>query len=222
MGVRAFGSALAVAAGLAVTPDGALGASSRWEVEARLGGAWNAPLPASVRQEGHRTLRWTAHWSTRALDLPLYYGGRIVRWRGDSGWAIDLVHHKLHLDHPPPEIRRFSISHGYNLVTLQRLARRGPWRYGVALGAVVAHPESEIRGVPFVENRGLFRAGYYVTGPTAGAAIARSHALGRRTFTAIEARVTQSFARVPIAGGSARVPNLALHATAGLGWSLGG
>lgn len=216
----ATGLLLATAAALMLAHSTALLALPRWELEARLGGAWNIPLPIVLKQEGHDDLRLTARWSTRALRPPLYYAWRIARWRGGHGWALDMTHHKLHLDDPPPEVGSLSISHGYNLVTLQRLEQRAGWRYGAGLGAVVAHPESEIRGRRFDEHRGLFGAGYYLTGPTAGLLVGRSQGLGGPLYATAEAKLTLSFARVPIAGGSARVPNLALHASAGLGWSV--
>jgi len=142
-------------------------AAASWELEGRLGGAWNAGLPIVIQQQGYENLRFTAELRTRGLDPPLYYGGRITAWQSGRGWAIDLVHHKLHLEEPPPEVRSFAISHGYNLLTLQRLFARHRWRYGAGLGAVVAHPESEVRGLVFEETQGLFRDGYYVAGVTA-------------------------------------------------------
>lgn len=200
----------------------ALHAASRWEFEARLGGAWNVPLPIVLRQGGYEDLRLTARWRTEALKQPVYYAWRVTQWDGDTGWALDLTHHKLYLENPPPEVRNFSISHGYNLVTIQRLEECGGWRYGGAVGTVVAHPESEIRSQRFEEDHGLLRGGYYVSGPTAGVLVGRSRALQGRLHWTAEARVTLSFARVPVAGGSASVPNLALHATAGLGWRVPG
>ncbi len=221
---RARGSArpaarlLLIASALALLPAARVGAAARWELEARLGGAWNVPVPIVIRQEGHDDLRLTARWTTAALRQPVYSAWRISRWCGGSGWGLDLVHHKIYLQNPPGEVREFSISHGYNLLTLQRLEERGGWRYGAALGAVVAHPESEIRGRRFGENRGLLHAGYYVSGPTLGVLAGRSQPLAGRLAATLEARLTLSFASVPVAGGSARVPNLAAHASAGLGW----
>ena len=193
--------------------------ASSWELEGRLGGAWNADLRMVLGQQGYEDLRFTADWRTRALDPPLYYGARVTAWQEGRGWAIDLVHHKLHLEGPPPEVQRFAISHGYNLLTLQRLFARERWRYGAGLGAVIAHPESEVRNLTFVENRGLFNDGYYVAGFTAAALAGPTLAIGKRLLIAAEARLTWSSARVPIAEGTARVPNLAVHGTVGLSWA---
>ncbi len=117
-------------------------------------------------------------------------------------------------------MRNFALSHGYNLVTLQRLVERGGWLYGGGVGAVVTHPESEVRGRHFDERGGLFRAGYYLTGPTAAVLFGRSHTLRGRLLATAELKLTLSNASVPSAGGNARVPNLAVHGTVSLGWSV--
>ena len=193
----------------------------RLELEARLGGAYNVPLPIVIRQAGHEDLRFTPDWRSRSFEPPLYYAWRITHWQGEGGgWALELVHHKLHLADPPPEIQSFAISHGYNLVTLQRIQTRGAWRYGLGLGVVAAHPESEVRNLRRAENQGWLRAGYHVGGLSAVLLADRTRAFGRRLVGIADARVTWSSIRVPIAAGNASVPNLALHASVGLAWAM--
>ena len=211
---------LGLAAWLAVAFPAVVRAEPGWRFEARLGGAWNVPLPLVIRQDGEQDLRATARWSTNAFEPPLYYGWRVARWGDEAGWALDLTHHKLYLQEPPAEIQHLAISHGYNLLTLQRLSEHGGWLHGFGLGAVVAHPESEVRGQRFDEHGGLFGAGYYVSGPTAAALLGHSRTLSGRLRLSAELKLTLSHASVPIAGGEARVPNLAVHGTVGLGWSV--
>lgn len=184
----------------------------------RLGGAWNAPLPLVVRQEGEPELRVDARWSTRAFEFPLYYGARAAWERGASAWALDLIHHKLHLANPPSEIESFSVSHGYNLLTVERRDARRSRVRGVAAGVVLAHPESRVRGRRLAERGGLWRSGYHVAGPCVAVLGGLRRPVRGGWFWTLEARATLAYARVPVAGGSARVPNLALHGTAGLGW----
>ncbi len=197
----------------------AAAADDTWGIEAQLGGAWNLPLPVRIRQEGQEELSFTGRWSTRALEPPLYYVLRASSWSGDCGWALDLTHHKVYLGNPPPEVGDFSVSHGYNLVTLHRLVRRGGWHYGAGAGLVVAHPEGEVRGRGLDEHRGLFHGGYYLSGPTVSGLVGRAGSGAAGPLMAAELRVTLSYARVPVSGGHARVPNIALHATLGAGWN---
>ena len=196
-------------------------AEPEWSIEARVGGAWNAPMPIVLRQQGQENLRIDPTWSSRSFEPPIYYGWRITRWGERSGWALDLAHHKLHLENPPPEVRHFAISHGYNLLTVQRLEGREGWQFGLGLGAVIAHPESEVRGQAHDEHRGAMGEGYYLSGPTAAALLAYTRDLKGGLLASFELRLTMSHAAVPIAGGEAEVPNLAVHGTIGFGWTLG-
>lgn len=214
----ALAAAALVAAGAPAAP---LGASPRWELQAHAGSAFNAPLPAVVRQSGEADLRWTARWNTNGFDAPLYYVARVTRWSGDRGWALDLTHHKLHLANRPREVQAFAISHGFNLLTVQRLHARGPWHAGVMAGAVVAHPETQVRGRRYPENHGLFRAGYVVAGPVGGVLAGRTQRLGFGWLGVVELRGTMATAHVPVAGGTASVRSAALHATLGVGWMAG-
>jgi len=172
-----------------------------------------------IRQDGHDELRLKSNWSTYALETPLYYGWRVTRWGEHAGWAFDLTHHKLFLQDPPPEVRSFAISHGYNLLTVQRLWERDRWFHGLGLGAVVAHPESEVRGRPFDEHGGLWGTGYHLSGPSVAAMLGHTRRIKGRVLGSAEVRLTLSHARVPISGGDALVPNLAVHGTVGVGWS---
>ena len=185
-------------------------AGGRWAAEVHLGGAWNLPLALVIRQEGHEDLAFRAGWRTRAFEPPLYYVGRLVTRRGDRGWALDLTHHKLHLSDPPAAVQSFAVSHGYNLLTLHRLVGREGRRWGLGAGLVIAHPESEVRGRRLDEHGGPFRSGYHLAGPTIGALVSWLPARRDGLYPAAEARITASYARVPVAGGHARVPNVRL------------
>ena len=224
LAVIAFGFVLLHAPAASAQPEGSIAprmADTRRGPVPRTGGAWNAPMPIVLRQQGHEALRIDPTWSSRSFEPPIYYGWRITRWGEHSGWALDLTHHKLHLENPPPEVRHFAISHGYNLLTVQRLEGRDGWQFGLGLGAVIAHPESEVRGQPQDEHGGPMGEGYYLSGPTAAALLAYSRDLQGGLLVSFELRLTMSHATVPIAGGDAEVPNLAVHGTIGLGWTLG-
>ena len=213
-------AALLVPALLAAEPWEAR-AADRWAVEAHLGGAWNLPLPLVIRQDGHDDLHLTARWKTRALQMPLYYVARFVTRGDERGWMVDLTHHKLHLANPPAEVGNFAISHGYNLLSVYRLMEHDSRRLGFGAGAVIAHPESEVRGARLDEHRGAFGAGYYLAGPTVGALASWLPERRNGLYATLEARLTLSYAGVPVANGQARVPNIALHVTLGAGWEGG-
>jgi hypothetical protein len=209
-----------LALAIAATPAGA---ALRPGLEAHLGTAWNTPAPLTVRQDGQPDLSFTARYETRAFEIPLYYVYRLLLLdAGGRGWSLDLVHHKLYLQDPPREIGEFAVSHGYNLLVLSRLRATRAWHWGAGAGAVITHPENTVRGRKLSENRGLFRDGYYVSGATLGVFAGRRLLLPGGLHVTGEARASLSWARVPIEGGNADVPNCALHAGMGLGWIRGG
>jgi hypothetical protein len=171
-----------------------------------------------VRQVGHPDLERRARWESRAFEPPLYYVVRILRGDAGGGWAVDLTHHKLTLADPPPEVARFEVSHGYNLLLLSRHADRERLRFGLGAGLVVAHPENEVRGAKLDESGGLWGSGYHLTGPALGALASWKPVRWERAWAVVETRVVAANASVPVAGGHARVPNVSLHLTLGAGW----
>ncbi len=193
-------------------------ACASWSVETQLGGAWNAPTRLAVRQAGFADLSHPARWRTNAFEPPLYYLLRVATERDRLGWALDLTHHKLHLANPSNEVSAFSVTHGYNLLTLHRMMRQGALRYALGAGCVFAHPEGEVRGRP-IPRAGVLGSGYVLSGPSASLLAAWRPAVRAGPYPVVELRLTAAFARVPIADGHADVPNLALHATAGVGWT---
>jgi len=181
-----------------------------WRVELRGGGSHAFDAPLTVEQDAEPESSFDASWEARPFEPPLYYGWRVSRFRGGLAWALGLVHHKRYLAEATAEIESFSISHGYNLLTLERgwpLRRFTVW---TAAGVVVAHPESTIRGRTFEESGGAF-GGYFVTGPTLGLGVERRFALSRRFDLAVEGRFAASWATVPVAGGEASAPDRSIH-----------
>ncbi len=202
----------------AFAPGPAAG-QERWSAELFAGTAWSLPTPLRIRQRGEPELRLRARWSTRPWTGAPYYAYRFGRWSGRDAVEAGLVHHKLYLDDPPPEVQRFEVSHGYNLAAAGRAHRLagGPTvRFGV--GVVVAHPEGRVRGRPVGPVRSLLGGGYHVAGFTSHLSVGHRLPLTGGFFAAPEAMLTASTARVPLRGGSAVVPNVALHALGGLGY----
>lgn len=188
-----------------------------WHVEADLGVARSFGSTLKLEQDGFDTLSIDARWSGRSLESPLYYAWRVARETAARAWALRFVHLKVHLENTTPEVERFSVSHGYNLLTLEHgFELRGLWLW-VGAGLVVAHPESTVRQQTRPENTGgPFGGGYFLTGPTAAVAASSRLALGSRVGLIAEGRLTLSRARIPIADGEAWVPNTAVHVLVGL------
>jgi hypothetical protein len=197
-------------------------ASAGWSLQLGFGGAWNAPMPLVIRQSGREDLRVTARYDARPLEAPPYYVVRIGRWAGDAEWSLELVHHKLYLSNPPPDVDRFSVSHGYNLILLGRtlLLGRG-FRSRIGGGMVIAHPESRVRGEDLPEDGGPLGGGYHLSGVAASADLEWPLRHRSGAFLSPEARLTAAWARVPVARGDADVPSVAVHGTLVVGFESG-
>lgn len=195
-------------------------AQVRWSFELFAGSAHSFPTHLTVRQTGEPELSLTARYATRPWSQAPYYAYRIGRWGRRGAWEIGLIHHKLYLTNAPAEIERFEVSHGYNLLCVGRAL---PWRgfiLRVGAGAVIAFPETTIRGRLNEGTGGLLGSGYHLAGPTAALGVGRRLTVSRRLFLSLEADLTASRAKIPVQGGEAVTPNLAAHGLAGLGLRL--
>lgn len=183
---------------------------ARWTLEAFGGSAANVNTTLTVRQEGQPELEVPARWATRAFTSPFYWNVRAGRSGPRGGWELELLHHKIYLDNPTPEVSRFEITHGFNMVTLQRTWIRSGWVFRAGAGALVAHTESTVRG--------LRDAGSYeLAGPALQVGVGRRFPFTRHFFGALEGKVTYAHAKVSVEGGKASASNVAFHGLFGLG-----
>jgi hypothetical protein len=179
------------------------------------GTAWNLPMPLRVEQPGEPALHFKARYRTRPWKGAPYYAYRL----GYEQWEAELVHHKLYLQNPPPEIQHFEVSHGYNLAMVNYARPSCGFVIRLGIGLLIAHPEGRIRGKAVGPVRSLLGGGYHISGISAQLSLAREFDLTPHLFTNPEIKFTAAWARVPLAGGGRiEIPNLALHALTGLGF----
>jgi hypothetical protein len=97
----------------------------------------------------------------------------------------------------------------------------GGWQVRFGIGLVVAHPEGRIAGRDVkAKQRTLLGGGYHIAGGAFQVALGRRYALtsGSPVLTAApEVKLTASFATMRLAQGALSVPNIAVHALAGIG-----
>jgi hypothetical protein len=181
------------------------------------GTAWSLPLPLRITQPGEAPIRFKARYSTRPWHGAPYYAYRL----GYQHWSAELVHHKLYLENPPARIEHFEVSHGYNLAMVGRALAIGdsPASFRIGLGLVVGHPEGRIRGKVIHPVRSLLGGGYHISGVCLQVAVGPRLGIAQHWFFRPEAKLTAAWARMPLAGGgTATVPNIALHTLLGLGY----
>ncbi|HEX7184716.1 MAG TPA: hypothetical protein VF756_23020 [Thermoanaerobaculia bacterium] len=203
---------------LALLPGRPAAAEEGWTFQAAVGAVTNLETSLEIRQDGFPDIELDAEYETRPFEGPLYYSLRTGRWRGRGGWEVELIHQKLFLQDAPPEVQRFAISHGYNLVTLNRAWDLRGLILRIGAGPVIAHPESEVRGRVLDPQDTNLSGGYHLAGPVLQAGAERRFDLGDKWFLGLEGKASASRAEVPVAGGEAEVPNVAFHALIGLGF----
>ncbi len=195
-------------------------AQSHWTFELHGGEVYNVPMPLTIKQHGYPDIKLTARYFTEPLTLPVYWDVRFSRWQNNKSWEFEAIHHKLYLDNTTPEVQKFNISHGFNMVMLNRGFAKKTFRYRAGAGIVLTHPESKIRGKEFGNTGDDWDMGYYLSGPVLNLSISRPIRLSGRFFLNAEAKTTFAYAHIKITEGHADVYNLALHLILGIGVDL--
>ena len=182
-------------------------------VEAFFGTSFNVPMSLTVVQSGYPDISFTAHYDTRPTEPRIYYAIRVSFWNDKTGWLIEELHHKIYLTNPTPEVSEFEVSHGYNIITVDRGWRRGSNNILLFGGGVVlGYPHSTIRGQQWPEDSGYQLGGAAVQGGAGHRFEVLPH-----VFLSVEGKLTAAWARMPVVNGHANVPNLAAHVLVGVG-----
>jgi hypothetical protein len=184
-----------------------------WSLEGSLGTAHNFGTRLRIEQEGQEPLRISGRYSTQALDSPQYYGIRVSRWIGERAWELSLIHDKLYLRSPPSPVESLSISHGFNLLTLNRAVQTPVLTYRLGAGVAVTHLEGHVRGV-------VYDGPYDLAGLTLLAGVSKRFYWNREWFLVGDAAVNLAYANAQ-AGGDPKLtvtlPQAAVHALLGVG-----
>jgi len=195
-------------------------AEASWTAEVFGGTAYNFNTPLTIHQTGEENISFNAKYDTKPLNGSPYYAFRFGRWKESRAWELEFIHHKLYLRNSPPEIQLFEISHGYNFIYGNRAWKHKGFIFRVGAGLVMTHPETIVRGKELPWNRGLLRDGNYLSGVSAQVAAGKRFYLWKSLFFTLEAKLTASYANIPIECGDANVPNVALHGLFGFGYDF--
>jgi hypothetical protein len=193
---------------------------SLWSFECHGGEGYNVPMPLTISQQGYPGIKLTAHYYTEPFTPPFYMDLRLSCWQNNRSWEIEFIHHKLYLDNTTSEVQKFNISHGFNMLFLNRGFDQKTFRYRAGLGIVITHPESNIRGKEFGDSENTWDLGYYLSGPVINLAIGKPIRLGERIYINAEAKTTFAYTFVQVADGHADVYSLAFHLVLGIGVNL--
>ncbi len=198
---------------------------SEWSVEANFGFPVNINHPITIKQQGHQDLNFTAKFYSEPFKQPFFYVYRFSKWKNDKAWELEMMHQKLYLSNPPEEIQYFNITHGFNLITLNRsfkikLLKKHDFIVKFGTGIVLAHAENMVRGKEFDQKQSFLNLGYYVTGPVLNLALAKRFKISNRTYFNLETKFNSSYADVPIVDGYATLWHSAFSFIGGIGYSF--
>ena len=192
-------------------------AQSRWSFELHGGQVFNVPMPLTIRQEGFQDIKLWARFDAEPFVLPVYWDWRFSRWEAGKAWEFEVIHHKLYLSNTTPEIQKYNISHGFNMLMFNRVFQKKFVRVRVGAGVILAHPESKIRGKEFGDTGNDMDMGYFISGPVVTFAVSKPFYLGSRFYINAEVKTTFAYSSIKIANGNSDVYNLAFHLNLGPG-----
>jgi hypothetical protein len=190
-----------------------------WTVQLFTGSSYSFPSSLTIKQDGEEDIHLTAAYETKAWTTQApYYDLRIARWKDDRAWEFESLHQKLYLKNKPDEVQSFSISHGYNINMLNYAVARHGFIYRAGFGFVMTHPETEVRGKR-LEDEGGFN-GFYISGAGGQLAVEKRYYATEKLSLSLEFKLTAAYAVIPIADGTASVPNYAAHGLIGIGYDF--
>jgi hypothetical protein len=207
---------------IAIFFNTSLAAQKKWSFELMGGVVYNVPLPLVIEQEGYPDIRvGKALFSTEPFVSPHYWDWRFTRVAGVHQIQFEAIHHKLYLLNKPPEVERFGISHGFNILFFNYGRAIKKFDVKAGLGPALIHPESTIRGKVYEEGPGFDIKGYRLKGFAMQVALARRFYITGSFFINSEVKIIAGFAKAPVADGTARVKNLSVQAVLGPGFCWG-
>ena len=195
-------------------------AQSRWSFELHGGEVYNLPMPLKISQHGYPDIKLSARYFTEPFTLPVYWDIRLGRWENEKLWEFEVIHHKLYLENTTSDVQKFNISHGFNMININKGIEIKNFRFRAGAGIVLAHPESKIRGLEFGSTGDDFDLGYFISGPVLNLSISRPYYVGNRFYLNAEAKTTIAYSNIKVAQGNADVYHIAFHLILGLGFDF--
>lgn len=183
---------------------------SKWRIEYNGGVPYNINLPLTIEQEGHPDINLTANFASEPFVPPIYWVFRVAKWKNDKAWEFEMIHQKLYLENPTPEIQYFSITHGFNMTFINRVFRiklfnTDGFAARIGTGIVFAHAENMIREKEFDQTQSFGDLGYYITYPNINLGLSKEFKLTKFAYLNLEAKHNTSYGKVPIVDGHAKL-----------------
>ena len=197
-----------------------LTAQKKLSVELFTGLPYNIPLPLNISQSGESDLHLIAKFNSEPFTIPIFWVWRISYWNGNTSWEFEAVHHKIFLTNKPTEIQEFSVSHGLNLITINRGWKYSEFIFRIGAGIAIAHPETTVRNKKLPEDGGIFHWGYYLSGPALLFSAGKNFSITDDLYVTCEVRINSTYAYIPIQNGNADLYNVSAQFIFGAGFNF--
>lgn len=185
-----------------------------------VGGSKSMGNVLSIHRHDGKDYVIEAQYDSKPYDDSSYWAGRLEWWENRSAWELEIIHHKLYLMNPPPDILDFSISDGYNLVYINRAWALPDYQLAarVGVGVVVAHPDITFSDRGRYILKGL--PGLRLAGPSVQVALEQRYPLYEHWYLKSELKLTASYAKTAISDRQDEyvvAPDIAIHWVVGIG-----
>jgi hypothetical protein len=189
-------------------------------LEAMGGSAYNVPTPLTIHQASFPDIHFTAHYATKPFGpYAPYYSWRLNLWDSHGAWEFQHVHHRLFLTNTTPEVTYFAVHFGYNYFLAGRAWRLHGFVVHTTGGLIVTNPDNVVRGLRLnTTNAGPFDVGYRLSGGGAALSVSRRAVITPHFYLLADGGLLVAHATVPVAEGSAVVPNVGFHGHLGVGF----
>lgn len=183
-----------------------LSAQTRWSFELQFGAVHDLNLPLTFYQEDYPDIRLSkAIFHSEPLIDPPYWDWRFTKWFENKSIEFEAIHHKFYLINLPPEVQRFGVSHGYNMLMFNHGRQAGKFILRAGAGSALVHGESTVRGMKYHEGPGFDIHGYRLRGVVVNLGAARQFKISKTLFVNAELKVNAAVANIPIVNGHARM-----------------
>tara|TARA_Y100001935_G_C17310446_1_gene515643 strand:- start:4595 stop:5374 length:780 start_codon:yes stop_codon:yes gene_type:complete len=175
-----------------------------------------SPLTIQYEDRAHETI--SANYKNRCFSGSHWWAFRLENWTDQTGWGLELIHHKIYLVNTTENLESFSVSDGYNLLFLNFAKQLGDINLRVGFGGVLAHVDATVLGRTRYIRKGF--QGHYLTGPAFQINVEKLLWQSTTHFVSFDTKFTAAYAEVPISANNnelAIVPDHAIHLSISLG-----
>ncbi|RAP24109.1 hypothetical protein DID73_01710 [Candidatus Marinamargulisbacteria bacterium SCGC AG-343-K17] len=175
-----------------------------------------SPLTIKYDDRQHESI--SARYNNRCLDDSHWWSIRVENWTNQTGWGLELIHHKIYLANTTDNLTSFSISDGYNLLLFNFVKQVNDINYRIGFGGVLGHMDAHVSGRDRYIRKGF--KGHYLTGPAFQINVEKIIWQSDTHFISFDSKFTAAYAEVPISSNNnelAIAPDHAVHFSLALG-----